>query len=176
MDRREQVERLHELARLDLEAATLYEAALQQVHAPLLERTLRLFAHDHRRHAEEVSARLVLLGSMLLQASRAGPPGEEAQGAQGQALPPLDGTVGPDAVLLALRQREQRTLQRYEELLEASWPVELRAVLIHCWADEQRHHAWLADALERRPWRAGAGSTGAGGTEAGSTGAGASSP
>ncbi len=135
------------LARLDLEAALAYDAAADLCGDPELSRQLTRFAHDHRRHVEE-------LNRVLAREGEPEPAPPEGGAAVLAGIVKVAGPLGPDVIVVALLGNEQLTNLSYDAALAYEWDGEDEALLERFVADERRHLAWLAQRHEALAGRA----------------------
>jgi rubrerythrin len=135
------LELLGSLARLDLEAALAYEAAVDASDEAEVAARLTAFAQDHRRHVDGLNA--------LLQAAGEAPIAPPAGIPVLAGLVRLAGPLGPDVLVVALLGNEQLTNLSYDGALAYEWDEEVEALLQSYQADEERHLRWLAERHDR---------------------------
>jgi demethoxyubiquinone hydroxylase (CLK1/Coq7/Cat5 family) len=69
------------------------------------------------------------------------------------------GLVGTEATLKAMRSNEEVLNKTYAHHLSLDFPAEIKNVIRQNYADEQRHLAWVEQALRTRLWELGVGAT-----------------
>lgn len=136
---------LEDLARLDFDAATAYQAAIERLTAPGLKAAMRAFKGDHLRHTRELGAQLRAMGH---------PAPHEGDLKQllttGKVM--LAGLIGDKAILAAMRTNEDDTVMAYDRAAKfKGCTAAVRRVLERARADEHRHRAWMIAALAADP-------------------------
>jgi rubrerythrin len=141
MTRDEILTQLEKLIQLDVDATHAYDQAIKNVDEQVIKDKLLLFQGDHRRHIDLLSAKVLELG---------GTPPELASDFKGffisgfTALRSLTGTKG---ALEAMETNEKLTTSKYQDAVQLVWPTDITSVVQSNLADEQRHLAFVREAI-----------------------------
>jgi rubrerythrin len=141
MTRDEILNQLEKLIQLDVDATHAYDQAIKNVDEQVIKDKLLLFQGDHRRHIDLLSAKVLELG---------GTPPELASDFKGffisgfTALRSLTGTKG---ALEAMETNEKLTTSKYQDAAQLVWPTDITSVIQSNLADEQRHLAFVREAI-----------------------------
>jgi uncharacterized protein (TIGR02284 family) len=144
-DLRKLVGKLNDLIALDIDAIEAYEAAIKRVSFSGLQERLLSFQQDHERHVAELSDCVTRYG----ETPRERP---DMKGFFLKAFTAVTAMMGDEAALRAMAGNERLTNRTYELALEEHWPEEIRRIIERNYADEQRHLAFIHDALSNRVW------------------------
>ncbi|MFY0563059.1 ferritin-like domain-containing protein [Archangium lansingense] len=145
MDLNRMLERLNNLIALDYDAVGAYEAAINRIDVESLRMRLREFQQDHERHIQDLSRVVVGLGGK----PRTKP---DAKGFILKGFTAVTSMMGNEAALQAMRGNELLTNRTYRVALEEEWSDETRAIIERNFSDEQRHLAFIEEALRNRSW------------------------
>jgi rubrerythrin len=142
------IKTLRDLMQLDYDAVLAYTRAIDGIEPQYADIRTRLgeFRDDHERHIRELSDVIVALG---------GTPPERARDFKGvliEGMTAVESAMGTEWALRAMRTNEKLTNKRYEHALELELPPEVSELIRRNYDDEQRHLAWIIDALDRRVW------------------------
>jgi competence protein ComEA len=143
----EQLDALMAVARMDAEAAAVYEAASELIAIDEITEQLLAFRDDHLRHVEDLNQLL---------ADRGGDPVSDEVDPDASMLVELAeamGAIGPRPGLAAVIGNEQLTNSVYQSAMELPFDDRARALLERNLGDERRHLAGLT-ALNARDWEA----------------------
>ncbi|MBF5041842.1 ferritin-like domain-containing protein [Aggregicoccus sp. 17bor-14] len=146
---------LAELVHIDLDAVTVYDAALRIVNVPVVEQALMEFRSDHLRHVRELNDRIEWLGGAR---ARSVP---DSEACQRHGFSAVQDGLRTEELVTALAEGEQVTNAAYARVLKVDWDEETRALLDLNFADEQRHLQWVLMAARSRLWEQGAPQPGA---------------
>lgn len=141
MDRDDILDGLEELIQLDIDANHAYGQAIKNIDDPMIREKLVLFQSDHRRHADVLSEKMRELG---------GTPPELTKDFKGffisgfTALRSMTGTKG---ALEAMETNERLTNSKYEKAVKSDFPADIASIVRANLADEQRHLAFIREAL-----------------------------
>jgi uncharacterized protein (TIGR02284 family) len=138
---------LHDLVHLDMDAIKAYEQAIKASEHPVVADQLRKFQADHSRHVTDLTAELTRLGEKA----------DAKTDLKGFFIEKFTAITsrGTRSALMAMMGNEQLTTSRYRAALELQdIPDTCKAVVRANHADEQRHLAWIKDALEKKIWEA----------------------
>ena len=141
MNRDEIIDNLQKLIHLDVDATHAYDQAIKNVSEQIIKDKLILFQADHRRHVDQLSAKVLELG---------GTPPEQTADFKGfiiagfTALRSLTGTKG---ALEAMETNERLILSKYEEAAKLDFPVDVATIVKANSADEQRHLSFVREAI-----------------------------
>lgn len=139
------VEKLNDLIAVDIDAVNAYGAAIERIKHADIKHRLGEFQKDHERHIRELSAHVTKFGGKPR--TRA-----DVKGFFLKGFTALTSMVGDEAALRAMQGNEQLTNRSYKEALEEAWPDDLRQLIAHNYADEQRHLAYIRESLQHRAW------------------------
>jgi len=143
----EQLDALMAVARMDAEAAAVYEAASELIAIDEITEQLLSFRDDHLRHVEELNQLL---------AERGGDPVTEEVDPDASMLVELAeamGAIGPKPGIAAVIGNEQLTNSVYQSTMDLPLDDRARALLERNLADERRHLTALY-AMSARNWEA----------------------
>lgn len=144
------IEELGELIRYDYDAIGAYTSAIDDIHELAIRDPLIQFRGDHERHVENLSAIVRRLGGS--------PP--EAPGVKGfirKTMTKVAGLGGTEMTLKAMRSNEEVLNKTYAHHLSLDFPDDIKEVIRQNYGDEQRHLAWVEQALQTRLWESGVG-------------------
>lgn len=149
MDPSQTIEKLNDLIALDRDAIGAYQAAIDRVDVESIRQRLIEFQGDHRRHVDDLSRLVQRLG---------GTPREkpDMKGFVLKGFTAITSMMGTEAALRAMQGNENLTNRTYAEALKVQWPPDVRSLLEANYRDEQRHLAYIEDALRNRIWEQGA--------------------
>ena len=145
MDLNRMIERLNNLIALDHDAVGAYEAAINRIDVESLRMSLRGFQADHERHIQDLSRVVKQLGGT----PRTKP---DAKGFILKGFTAVTSMMGNEAALQAMRGNELLTNRTYRMALDEEWSDETRAIIERNFSDEQRHLAFIEQALRNRTW------------------------
>lgn len=144
---KEAVETLSALIQLDIDAASAYGQAIDNIEPAEIHRQMVRFRGDHERHIVELSELVRQLG---------GNPPERRRDIKGffiegmTMIRSMSGTVG---ALKAMRTNERLTHRLYEKALANETLSEtVRALVRKNRDDEQRHLDYIEAILTQQPW------------------------
>jgi uncharacterized protein (TIGR02284 family) len=141
LNRDDIIDNLEKMIQLDVDATHAYDQAIKNVNEQVIKDKLIQFQADHRKHIDLLSAKVLELG---------GTPPELTSDFKGfmisgfTALRSLTGTKG---ALEAMETNERLTNSRYEEVCKLDFPADILAILRSNWSDEQRHLAFIREAI-----------------------------
>jgi uncharacterized protein (TIGR02284 family) len=145
-----QIEELNELIRFDFDAIGAYDSAIDDINEIPVKNPLMQFRADHQRHITELSAIVTRLGGQPVQS-----PG--AKGFFRKVMTKTAGLGGTELTLKAMRSNEELLNKTYAHHLSLDFPDDIKAVIRQNYGDEQRHLAWVEQALQARLWESGVG-------------------
>lgn len=139
---------LSRLMALEIDALHAYDVAIAWVGGAgtMIGGELALFKVEHQRHALALHEALHALGG------RAPEVEPDVQGVVIGALTPSRRRLNAQEVVEAMRWNEQLTTAVYRKVLATPLPADVRALVERAGDDEQRHLAWLEEALARAIW------------------------
>ena len=141
MNRDEILDNLNKLIHLDVDAIHAYDQAIKNVSERTVKEKLMLFQTEHRGHIDQLSTKVRELE---------GTPPELTSDFKGfiisgfTAVRSLTGTKG---ALEAMETNERLTTSKYAEASKLDFPVDVLAIVQSNWADEQRHLAFVREAI-----------------------------
>jgi uncharacterized protein (TIGR02284 family) len=145
MDPSKTIEKLNDLIQLDYDAVGAYEAAIERIDVESIGSRLREFQKDHRRHITDLSAQVTRLGGKPKQKP-------DVKGFVLKGFTAITSMMGNEAALRAMQGNEKLTNTSYSNALRENWPADIRNVIEQNYRDEQRHLAYIEDALRNRIW------------------------
>lgn len=145
MDLNRMIERLNELIALDHDAVGAYEAAINRIDVESLRMSLRGFQQDHERHIQDLSRMVTQLGGTPRQKP-------DVKGFILKGFTAITSMMGNEAALQAMRGNETLTHRTYRAALDEEWSDEARRIIERNFSDEQRHLAFIENALRNRIW------------------------
>ena len=145
-----QIEELNELIRYDFDAIGAYDSAIGDIKESAVREPLVQFRGDHERHVVDLSAIVRRLGGTPVDA-----PG--FKGFMRKTMTKAAGLGGAELTLKAMRSNEELLNRTYAHHLGLDFPDDIKAVIRQNYGDEQRHLAWIEQALQSRLWETGVG-------------------
>ena len=144
-----QIEELNELIRFDHDAIGAYNSAINDIKQAAIRDPLIQFRGDHERHVQNLSAIVMRLGGKPVDA-----PG--LKGVVRKTMTKVAGLGGTELTLKAMRSNEEVLNKTYAHHLSLDFPDDIKQVIRGNYADEQRHLAWVEQALQSRLWESSA--------------------
>jgi uncharacterized protein (TIGR02284 family) len=144
-----QIEELNELIRYDYDAIGAYDAAITDVEEVAVRDPLIQFRGDHDRHVINLSEIVRRLGGTPVDK-----PG--LKGVVRKTMTKVAGLGGTELTLKAMRSNEEVLNKTYSRHLTLDFPDDIKEVIRQNYADEQRHLAWVGQAIQNRLWESGA--------------------
>jgi rubrerythrin len=146
MERDEVLEQLRDLAQLDVDAIGAYESAIGRISAAHVREKLVQFRGDHERHVRDLNAAIGGLGGKPIERK------PDVSGFLIKGMTAVTSMMGDQAALTAMRGNEELTNRSYQKALQAGLLPDVRQLVERNFADEQRHLAWIKQALDQRLW------------------------
>jgi len=139
------IEELNELIRYDYDAIGAYSTAIDDIKELSCREPLKEFRGDHERHVLELSAIVRSLG---------GAPAEkpDLKGVVRKTMTKIAGLGGTELIMKAMRSNEEVLNKTYSHHLSLDFPDDIREMIRRNYQDEQRHLAWVEQALQSRIW------------------------
>jgi len=136
------VDKLKSLIKLDIDAASAYEEALEHIDTPSIHKTVTLYLEDHRRHVDKLSDLLRNAGEV---------PPERTKDIKGyfiEGFTSIRSATGEEGALKALLSDEKITNRKYQDAYD-NWELdpEALAVVSDNYEDERRHLSYIEDVL-----------------------------
>jgi uncharacterized protein (TIGR02284 family) len=142
---KEIIEECNDLIRFDHDAIGAYDQAIDDISEPMIKDQLMLFRGDHERHVLDLSAVVRRLGGE--------PPHRPGlRGAIRKTMTRVAGLGGTEMSLKAMRSNEELLNKQYRQRLQKAFPGEILELIRQNYGDEQRHLAWVEQALQTRLW------------------------
>ncbi|HEY2747617.1 MAG TPA: DUF2383 domain-containing protein [Polyangia bacterium] len=145
-----QIEELNELIRFDFDAIGAYDSAINDIKEIPVRDPLIRFRGDHERHVQNLSQLVIRLGGK----PAAGP---DVKGFVRKTMTKVAGLGGTELTLKAMKSNEEVLNKTYAHHLSLDFPDDIKQVIRGNYADEQRHLAWVEQALQTRLWETGLG-------------------
>ncbi|HEX2570695.1 MAG TPA: DUF2383 domain-containing protein [Polyangia bacterium] len=139
------IDECNDLIRFDYDAVGAYNEAIDAITETHIRQQLIAFRGDHERHITDLSALVRRFGG--------DPP--EMPGLRGvvrKTMTKVAGLVGTEATLRAMRSNEEVLNKQYANRSNLDFPTDVLQVIQRNYGDEQRHLAWVVQALNSRLW------------------------
>jgi uncharacterized protein (TIGR02284 family) len=146
------IEELNELIRYDFDAVGAYNSAITDIKELSVRDPLIQFRGDHERHIQDLSLIVTRFGGKPVDA-----PG--FKGVVRKTMTKVAGLGGTELTLKAMRSNEEVLNKTYAHHLTLDFPDDVKEVIRRNYGDEQRHLAWVEQALQNRIWETGVGAT-----------------
>jgi uncharacterized protein (TIGR02284 family) len=146
MDNNAMLKDLKELVQLDIDAIRLYDQALDNIDHPALHSQISSFQADHSRHVNDLSMVIRRLG---------GEPPKYAPDLKGillEGFTAIRSMTGNEGALKAMRTNELLTNKTYDKARSWDLPMDIRQLIERNYADEQRHLAYIEQAIKNKAW------------------------
>jgi uncharacterized protein (TIGR02284 family) len=139
------IEECNDLIRFDHDAIGAYNEAIDSINELPIKDQLIRFRGDHERHVLDLSAVVRRLG---------GDPPEKPglRGVIRKTMTKAAGLGGTELTLKAMRSNEEVLNKQYRERLQKAFPSDILELIRQNFNDEQRHLAWVEQALQGRVW------------------------
>ncbi|WP_437579947.1 PA2169 family four-helix-bundle protein [Sorangium sp. So ce887] len=141
---RDVIEVLNDLIQLDRDAIAAYDQAIEACEHAHTREMLARFRDDHGRHVVDLSAHVASLGGIPAQT-------RDLKGKLIEGFTAIT-SMGDQSALFAMRGNEELTNRQYQAALDETLTTEARVIVERNYGDEQRHLAWIKDALSRKVW------------------------
>ena len=145
-DTKEIVKDVNSLIQLDIDAFGAYGQALKEIDVPSINERLSAYRDDHKRHVTELSSAVRDLH---------GEPPKFAADAKGfliEKFTAIRSATGTEGALKAMLSNEKLTNDKYSKAVAWNIPADLKGLIEKNYRDEQRHLAYIEEAIERRLW------------------------
>jgi uncharacterized protein (TIGR02284 family) len=138
------VRELNNLIQLDVDAIKAYDQAIEACEHASVKMKLTEFRADHQRHVTDLSAHVRALGAQP----------EVKQDLKGYLIEGFTAitSIGTHSALVSMQGNEMLTNSRYQAALKMDLSPEIRVTLEKNYSDEQRHLAWIKEALNLKIW------------------------
>ncbi|WP_437817584.1 DUF2383 domain-containing protein [Sorangium sp. So ce1078] len=138
------VHKLNDLIQLDTDAVLAYQQAIDACEVSEVRRKLKSFQDDHQQHINDLAE--------IVRAN-----GEEPKIKRDLKGFLIEGFTaiasrGDRSALLSMLGNEELSNHMYEAALKTELPNEARAVVERNRGDEERHLAWIKEAIAGRLW------------------------
>lgn len=136
------IDTLNDLIHLDVDAAAAYSQAIDACELPGIKTTLTAFRSDHERHIQDLSTCVGNAGGIP----------DVKRDLKGFIIEGFTAIMsqGDRSALMAMRGNEELTVRTYQSALQQTLPPDARAIIERNFADEQRHLAWIKNAIDTR--------------------------
>lgn len=144
MDTSEIIDKLSDLAQLDVDAFHAYGQAIDNVEEMDLRSHLERYQSDHERHYVELSRIIREHGGNPPEFSR------DFKGYLIEGFTSLRSAMGTKSALKAMKTNEEMTNRKYSQASgDMRFPVALRPILERFYGDEKTHLSWIEQTLNR---------------------------
>lgn len=138
------ISKLRALAQLDVDAIGTYDAAIARVTEQEVAQKLAEFRVDHVRHLQDLNALIAKRGGVQVELM----PDLKGVGLTGMTM--MTSMMGTTAALVAMIGNEELTNRVYEAALKLKLDDEALSLIRKNYEDEQRHLAWIKQAVKAR--------------------------
>ena len=139
------VDRLNDLIQLDVDAVLAYQQAIDACEVSDIRRKLKSFQDDHQQHINDL-AEIVSANGVEPKIKR------DLKGFLIEGFTAV-ASQGDFSALMAMSGNEELTNRRYEAAQKMELPGHVRAIVERNYADEQRHLAWIKEAIAGQLWQ-----------------------
>jgi uncharacterized protein (TIGR02284 family) len=139
------IEELGELIRYDHDAIGAYNSAIDDIEAIEVREPLIQYRGDHERHVRNLSEIVRRLGGEP-------PEGPGLKGMVRKTMTKVAGLGGVELTLKAMKSNEEVLNKTYAHHLSLDFPDDIKEVIRANYGDEQRHLAFIEQALRDRIW------------------------
>lgn len=144
MTNKEILEKISDLAKLDVDAIKCYEQAVKQLDDSSIRMQLETFRDDHRRHVASLNAIIRRMGGEEVSFT------PDVMGFLTQGFTALRSITGTDGALKAMETNEKLTNRKYKQACDESFPLDVAQTIRSNFDDEQRHLAFIQESLSVR--------------------------
>jgi uncharacterized protein (TIGR02284 family) len=148
MDVKDTIDKLSELAQLDIDAVHAYDQAMEKVEHETVMEHLRQYREDHDRHVTELSALIRELG---------GEPPDHSPDFKGyfiEGFTSMRSVSGTEGALKATQTNEKLTNKKYDDARSLALDGQERDLIEKNFEDERRHLEYIEGALDKQVWEA----------------------
>jgi len=142
MEKTEIVERLTDLARLDIDAFHAYGQAIKNIEYEDMRQKMTDFQDDHRRHVDTLSSMIRDFGGTPPEFSR------DFKGYLIEGFTALRSITGTKGALEAMETNEILTNRKYGEAAEAPFPEDVGKIMRAHLDHEKAHLSWIRMVLQ----------------------------
>lgn len=139
------IESLQDLIHLDMDAIMAYDQAIAACEHDFVADQLREFRVDHGGHVHDLSEELRKLGETP----------DARTDTKGFFIEKFTAITarGTHSALIAMLANENLTTAKYSAAMELEdLPDSAKAVIRQNYSDEERHQAWIRNALDQKIW------------------------
>lgn len=147
MDNSDIVKELKNLCQLDIDAVHAYNECLHHIDLPEVKRHIEQFRADHERHIKDLSA---IIHSYKEKAPEFSP---DLKGYMLDVFSKIRSLTGTEGALKSLKSGENLTNKRYAKAADTDFPANIKSVIERNYKDEQRHLAYVEDAIDSKIWK-----------------------
>ncbi len=144
MDGQELMRLLNSLIRLDADAVSVYEQAIEEMDAASLRERLTTFHQDHERHVLELSAVVREIGGAPAEAKK------NVAASFIDGFTPIRRRMGASSALQAMSRNEQLALAEYQGARNKLVTGPAEAIINRNFRDERRHFEYIVSSLRER--------------------------
>lgn len=137
MDTQETADKLNSLIKLDVDAVSAYNQALDQIDVPDVEAQMTRYRDDHERHITALSEIVEKLGEKPAERSK------DFKGFLIEGFTMLRGAGGTQAALQAMETNEKLTNKKYGEAMNWDVSAEVHDVITMNYQDEREHLTYI---------------------------------
>lgn len=141
MERTQIIERLNDLAQLDVDAVEAYSHAIKHLEYDDIRKKLVEFQDDHKGHIRELASLVQQLGGKPLK------PSPDLKGYLIEGYTALKSVTGTKGALEAMRTNEILTNRKYGEAAALDFPEEVMKLIRTNFTHEQLHLQFIEEIL-----------------------------
>jgi rubrerythrin len=133
---------LNDLLQLDHDAVNAYTVAIDTIKSEAFRAQLVAFRADHKCHIEELAQLVRERGAIPVELPHL------SSGPFKLAMQALAAPASDAVILLAFKANERQVRDKYRDRAHRPYPSAVAEVVRRAAADEERHYAWVTEALE----------------------------
>ena len=146
MDKKELIDKLNSLIRLDNDALSAYNKAIDAIKEPEINSEVIRFRSDHKRHVELLSDLITKYGGVAAKGE------QDVRGFFLGTAATIQSLTGLHGTLNAMLTGEQMTNKNYSQAIEWNVPEDVQFVLKAKYEDEKRHLRFFEKAVADKVW------------------------
>lgn len=139
MSERDIIRRLRDLAQMDVEAANVYDEALERAGDDEVRARFLRFSREHQNHADSLSRAVQRMGAAAVDQK------VDLAERMAEAYSVIRIATGTDSAVRAMHGVEREHVRRYEEAARLDVPPEVHQLLERFLAEERQHLAYLEE-------------------------------
>lgn len=141
MEKKEILDKLSSLMKLDIDAVFAYKKAIEKIDMADVRQELMRFRDDHERHVHYLGDSIREFG---------GTPPEYSKDFKDffiEAFTSARSAAGTEGVLDAIKRNEELTNREYREAAQLDFPLDVKGLIEKNYDDEKKHMAYIEMAI-----------------------------